>query len=497
MQGMSVSAGAARLVRLASIAVAALVGGCAITAEPLTDAAMQAQADADVSRLTSRQAPVDGPVDLYEAMARALAYNLDLRVELMNEALSGAQLELARLDMLPRLIGELDYSARDKFNAASSQPLQAREQTIDRPSFSSNRDVLTGDLRLSWNILDFGVSYFRAKQVGDRLLIAREQTQRVINRVLEDVRTAYWRAVSSQRLGLRMGSLLRQVEQSLAETEAVKRRKLRSPLAALTAKRELLGVRRELLALRRTLQLGKIQLAALMNVRPGDDFEVLVPAELPTPRSIDTDKSVLEQLALTARPELRENALRKRINANETRAALLALLPGLELNAGIGYSDNSFLVNNDWLSIGASVTGNLVDILRYPSRRDELAARDALLDAEGLALSMAVLTQVNVSLAQHAHARTEYENASEFNDTQAELTSVVRSREQAQRISRQVLIREEMNALVAQVQRDVAFTDMENAYAAVMAAVGSRPLPNRLPGGDIDKLAFSLRQHWR
>ncbi|MGI9333155.1 MAG: TolC family protein [Gammaproteobacteria bacterium] len=487
----------ARFVGGGLLALTGLVmSGCAVTPEPLTEAAMQAQAEGDVGRLTLDQVMIVEPVDLYEAMARALTYNLDLRVELMNETLSGAQLELAKLAMLPQLVGELDYTARNKFNAASSQSFRGGGQSLE-PSFSSNRDVLTGDLRLSWNILDFGVSYYRAKQASDQTLIAQEQTQRVLNRILEDVRTAYWRAVSNERLQHRMDALMTDVEQALGEMGRVERRKLRSPLVTLTAQRELLGIKRELLQLRRNLQLGKLQLAALMNVKPGQAFTVATPSKLPEPRVIDADQADLERQALLWRPELRENVLRKRINAHETRAALLELLPGIELNVGVGYSNNSFLENNNWLSIGANVAGNLLDLVRYPARKRELAARDALLDTEGLALSMAVLTQVNVSLAQYRHAQEEYHNAEVYSDTQLALTDVVRSREQTRRVSRQTLIREEMNALVAEVQRDVAFADMENGYAAVQASIGARPLPEALPDASIDELAQALREHWQ
>ena len=44
------------------------------------------------------------------------------------------------------------------------------------------------------------------------------------------------------------------------------------------------------------------------------------------------------------------------VNMPEVRKAMLRLLPGLELRAGAHVDSNSYLVNNDWLSLGAAVS---------------------------------------------------------------------------------------------------------------------------------------------
>lgn len=67
-----------------------------------------------------------------------------------------------------------------------------------------------------------------------------------------------------------------------------------------------------------------------------------------------------------------------------------------------------------------------------------------MLDAERLAMSMAVLTQLHVSLAQFAHARREYETAGRYQGTQREIIGQVRSGVKAGSVNEQALIREEM-----------------------------------------------------
>ena len=82
-------------------------------------------------------------------------------------------------------------------------PTAIGEQSLTS-STSSERDVRTSDIRFSWHILDFGLSYIRAKQAADKVLIAEETRRRVVNRMVENVRTAYWRAVAATRLMSRL-----------------------------------------------------------------------------------------------------------------------------------------------------------------------------------------------------------------------------------------------------------------------------------------------------
>ena len=54
-------------------------------------------------------------------------------------------------------------------------------------------------------------------------------------------------------------------------------------------------------------------------------------------------------VALRNRPEVLELLYKNRINQDETTAALLELLPGVQLYAGASFDSNDFLFNNNWL----------------------------------------------------------------------------------------------------------------------------------------------------
>jgi len=55
------------------------VGGCTVSPEPIEKAELSAIVVADRASITGDQAPITGPINEYEAMARVVAYNLDNR----------------------------------------------------------------------------------------------------------------------------------------------------------------------------------------------------------------------------------------------------------------------------------------------------------------------------------------------------------------------------------------------------------------------------------
>ncbi|RKZ48839.1 MAG: TolC family protein [Gammaproteobacteria bacterium] len=465
--------------------------GCSVIPVPFTQDEISTRAEEDKSQLTVDQEPVTKAISLYEAMARALGYNLDLRLELFKKTLATRQLDLTRYEQLPDLVASVGYDSRDNFSGASSTSLTTGQQSLES-STSSDKDVISADLGLSWNILDFGVSYYRAQQAADRVLIAEEQKRNIINRILKDVRIVYWRAVSNDRLIHRLEDLMIRVTQALEDSKQVEYKRLSTPLAALTYQRELIDNKEELQELYEGLSLAKIQLASLMNLPLGEEYELVVnerPEDIP---SLGYTPQFMELLALENRSELREISYQKRINSQETRAALLSLLPGIDLNFGKNYSDNSFLFNTNWLSFGARVSWNLLNVFKYPATKRVAETQAEILDAQRLALSMAILTQVHIGLAQYEHAKNKYLTAADYNETQIKILEQIQTAAEVDAASQQDLIREEMNALVSEVRYDIAYAELEGAYANSYAAMGIDPSFDNLDTENIESLAKSL-----
>jgi outer membrane protein TolC len=472
-----------------------LMSGCSLIPVPLSQSEIEEQSRLDNDAVTFGQEEVTGPISLYEAIARALKYNLDFHLELQKKLLARRELELSRYEMLPTFVSNLGYGDRSNFSGASSRSLLTGDESLG-VSTSSERRVYTADLKLSWNILDFGVSYMRARQAADSVLIAEEGKRKVINRIVQDVRSAYWKAVSSDRLIAKLEDLMTRVKAAIVESKEIEARKLERPLTALTYQRELIGIKRELEKLQRNLSLAKIQLAALMNLRPGQTYDLVIPDRSRAIRNVSFSPQMMEQMALENRSELRELIYKKRINAKETKVAVLNLLPGLNLDFSGNYSSNSFLFNNNWLNYGARISWNLLNILKLPATRRNIKAKEKVLDAERLAMSMAILTQVHVGIAQHEHAKREYRTAADYFDTQKKILEQIESARKVDSVKEQSVIREQMNTLVSEVKYDIAFADIENTYANLLGSVGIDPVPYNVDEDSIEALSDSLKKHF-
>lgn len=477
--------------------ISVFVAGCSFIPVPLTHEELKEQSSEDRVLVTQNQEPVNGPISMHEAIARALKYNLDFHLEFAEKILAQTELDVSRYELLPQLVARSGYDGRDNFSGSSSQSLITGSQSLST-STSSNRDIFTSDLKLTWNVLDFGLSYIRANQNADRVLIAEEEKRKVINRIVQDVRTAYWRAVTNDRLSLKVEKLLERVTKAIEESKQIEIKRLDRPLTALTYQRELIGIKRELEELQRDLSLAKIQLAALMNLRPGEDYQLIIPDRTAVVNKVDISPEMMEQLSLENRPEIRTISYEERINKKEAKAAILRLLPGLDLNFGKNYTSNSFVFNTNWLSYGAQVSWNLLNVFKLPATKRELGARSKVLEARRLALTMAIMTQVHVSLAQYEHSQREYLTAGDFFDTQQKILDQLQSGVAARTVTEQSLIREEMNMMVAEVKYDIAFSDVENAYASIYAALGLDPFPidADVDGSSVETLSKSIMNYF-
>ena len=87
-----------------------------------------------------------------------------------------------------------------------------------------------------------------------------------------------------------------------------------------------------------------------MNTRPDAGFSLAPAPSDSAPATLDIPADRMVHLALMNRPELREQAYDARINEKEATAALLELLPGIDLSAGVNANSNSYLMNKTWVS---------------------------------------------------------------------------------------------------------------------------------------------------
>lgn len=477
---MNISAhGATTTMRLImSVSVLALVTACAVIPEPFSQSEFNAKAQADRQAMFADQAPLNHPLTLEEAVDRVLRYNLDRRARMMEEALALGQLQLDRFDLLPRLTANAGYTGRSEPDSTVSRNAvtQANDPT---PSYSRDRDVVTSDLGLTWNLLDFGVSYYTAHQNADRSLIASERRRKAVQLLAQEVRFSFWRAAAAQELRDKVGRVVTAAERALTDSQQVEAEKLRNPTDSLRMQKTLLESIRQLELIDQELAAAKAELAALINVPPGSTFTLAVDTAMPLPTvALSVDR--MEEIALANNPDLREQDYQSRIMIDETRKEILKLLPGITVSASRQYDSNSFLASNHWNEVGARVSWNLLNVVSAPDRIDFSETREQVAEAKRIALRMAVLSQVHVINHQLSSASRQYQRATQLWQVEQRLAQALANQQRGGTQSEIDRIVSETSAIAAELRRYQTYAQVQAAFGKLNATLGNDPQPAAL-----------------
>jgi outer membrane protein TolC len=480
---------------LAAAAIALTLSACTVTPTPLTDADIRTRLANDQKSLFAGQEPVIKEITFHEAVARALKYNLDYRLRLMESALATGLFDVSRYDMLPKLVVSAGYSTRGNDSGGTSVSILTGQETLS-PSTSQERNRWLASAEFSWNVLDFGVSYYRAQQAADASLIADERRRRVAQNILQDVRGAYWRALGAQRLVGEADEMLVRVRAALEKSRLAEAMGLLPPPQALAYQRALLDATTLLSIRRQEIEFAKRELAALMNLPHGTDFRLADEPEM-RPPGVPRAMHELEQMALQNRPELREEDYRKRITVAETHRALLSLLPGVQFDVAGRYDSNQYLYNQSWTEGGIQVFSNLMRLIAYPAVEKTNEARLKVDDARRLALSMAILTQVRVAVERYNLALLDFEQADEASRVDQRLVQYAKAASLARVDTELEVVRTEARALIARFQRYASYANLQVAYGRTYNSLGLDVLPESIEKDDIESLAKSVASEIR
>lgn len=474
--------------------IALFISGCAVSTKPIDRMQSEQRSYADLGSMFSNQEPVTAPITLYDATARALKYNLEARLKVMEEALAQKQVDLSHFDLLPKLAAEAGYVDRSNTSASSSESVLSGTQSLE-PSTSQDRNRRVADLNMIWNVLDFGVSYVTAQQQSDQRWIAEERRRKVIHTIVQDVRSAYWRAVAAERLLSRIDKLIDRVNMAREASQRMTTQQVGDPIEALSYQRALIDATRQLEEQRKALSLAKTELATLMNLPLGTDYTLALPDEnaLPEP-ALTMDLSKLEKAALISRPELREQDYQVRISAAETRKAMLRMLPGLEFSAGGHYDSNSYLVNQSWADAGVKVTWNLFNLFSGPTAEKVAKAGESVAEARRQAMSMAIMAQLYVANANFNEALRQYHTGEELQKLDDKIVGQLRNRYKTGGIGELQLIQGELNAVNTSLRNDLAYAELRNAYGQIFATVGLDPLPKLQSSDNLTTISKALEQ---
>lgn len=462
--------------RIASIGVAfvaaVFLSGCFVSPNPISEQEHWDRAKEDMGSLYWEQETPTHPISLPEAIARAVKYNLDHRLSMMESAFHMNQLDVANLGMLPRLALNAGYTVRSNESASTSIGYYDRQESL-RPSVSTEQSHGTYDLSLSWSMLDFGLSYFQARQQADRFLIIRERRRRIMNNLVKDVINDYFRVATTERIGPQVAETLKRAEEAL-ETYSRLEQEKKGPLSqALEQQRALMTIISHLRSVSVQMAAAKSRLAALMNLPLSSNLAIVVPSddELAPPRLV-ANLPALESIGIYMRPDLREEMYQSRIDATEVKKDILRMIPGINLFSSLNGDTNKYLVHNAWAEAGARVTMDIIGVAGKWKQVKSSKMQQHVTRTRRLAGTVAALVQIHMSFYQYQQAVDMFADSKKMSEIDERILEVGRASARAKEAGALDQVRQAAIALTSRMERDRQLLEVLGAWGNLYFSIG-------------------------
>ena len=478
-----------------SLAVFTLAGCANLKPEALQDADIVKQAQTVKGKQTAAVEAINGPLSLEEAIARAVKYNAERQVRIMEEAMAYGTLDLANFDMLPKFMANAGYRSRDS-------DLLTRLEDLDRPNQgpvggrtrSSERQATTTDLSFTWSLLDFGQSYYAAKQSGDRVMIATERRRKALHNLVQDVRTAYWRVVAAEKLGQSVRDTMQEAEAALKGSEAAESSAMRSPMEPLRFQRQLLENLRMLELVEHELSSARVELATLAALPSGSNFTVVEPQAQINTKWLDMNPADMELQAVVNNPDMRESLYNARIARDEAKRAMLKMFPGITFSYGNRTTNDEYIVNQRWNEAGAQISFNLMGILSAPTAKRLADMGISMADQRQVATQMAIISQVHIARLNYANAAKQYMRADKIARVDSRMAEVVNARAKAESQSRQDSVAQQTASILSALRRYQALSNAQAAASRLQATLGLEPVVMAAEGKPLPEVVQAVQQ---
>lgn len=452
------------------------MSACSFMPKPLTIEQQQNLLQQDRIRAQSQVEPVGDLLTFNEAVARGLKYNLDHRSKLLEQAIAMGTYDLSKYDMLPKVLATAGYNYRNNYFITNATNSVTGQPSLSDPFISSAKDYGQAGLMLSWSMLDFGVSYFNARQNADRIIVASERRRRTMHVLVQDIQAAYLRAAAAQKLKGNIERTIAEANIALKNSDKVANGGLRPPLDALKYQKALLDNIKILETIDLELSTAKVELNQLINLPAKANLKLEDPDSLVVPNAyINEDIEEFEARAMIANADLRESIYNARIAVEETRKSMLRLFPGLTFNVGPQTSNNSYYVNKNWVEGAANVSFNLWNLLSAPAaisladQNKELAAQKRMM------VQMAIISQVHLSKIQLGNTSHIYRRAAEIDSVDGRIAKVTTARYIEGVASQAEKVAADASYIVSKLRKYQALSQLFAASGKMQATMGMEP----------------------
>ncbi len=457
-----------------------LLGGCG---KVMNDAELadhrEQQARTDLSLL---QPPMDinfeQPLTLEDVINIGMRNNLEVRIAKLNQEIASKETLANKLQMLPGLKADAQFTYRDKLRKSDVYNWQRDEDQKDY-TVSELKDSLEGNLTLTWNVLDTVLAYVRSNASEMREQVLERKRAREAQQLALELTEAYWQAAALEDAL----DYVHAVETRLKEVKgridsAVSTRDL-DRMDAAEAELRLKELELTIRQLQANLSSSRLELSRLMGFNQNVQYTLARPpikpivAGLPLTKELNIDS--LEEYALLHRPELYQTDIQVLIQKEEARGAFLNLFPGVNFFAASHYDDNRLLYANTWNSVGAGVGWNLLDI---PANLAILRGKEksiSMAELQRLMMTVGVITQVHIALLDYAIKVDRFRLLEETYGLAANLLNMAREKSGAGQLSELAVTQRYLEEMASKLRRDEAVVDMLVAHKRLCVSIGMAP----------------------
>ena len=418
------------------------------------------------------------PLSIEQVRVRALTHNSEY-------ARSQAQLlETVRKagvrgkELLPTAYANSYGTWRNNTSASVGEKVNETNSDAAREFYTAqDQGVAISNYTASWDLLELGLSSFKSNRRKINAYSEGEQNTYMCNKLIVDVENAYWRAVAFEQAEAKSEWLKGRIEYALELSKTRAQENPDTVLQELMFQREIIDINRWYQSLYRSLLSSKPDLARLMNLPAGAQFD-LQSTELPYDLGelAGQDALSLISTAYRNRPEIRKSRYVADLTALKNKEDLWRLLPAMRLFVGGNNDTNSFLLNQDFVSAGASLSWDLMRLGQIPSLRRKGALSFEHDQLQTQVMASAIMGQVMIAREQIQKLTYDVSLASTARSVQDDITSRFKESVKQETQAETYLVKEQLMRELVTLRQQMAQADLHTANARLQQSVGLVPL---------------------
>jgi len=435
--------------------------------------------------------PVNGPVTLEEAMARALKCRLSSEINKITKTLETPSLNIDEYESLShfaQMAGYEDFPSpwESKANAPSSLKISSVESQYG----------LSGEIASMWDILDMGMIYAANSWLpAKKNMVSDIIYKKAAFNIMQKTRYLYYKPASSGRIAGEVNVLLEKARSALKTSR--KADGILHKKSELDKRKKLIEYTRFLWSLAQKLSQAKTELAVYINLPSGASFKLVTPPwDSPRLPGLRKSPDSLENLALINRAEPDLEGRIAKGGIYEIRGAILGLRPGLDFDSGLGTGSDTMTYDKSWWEAGLKVAARIYRLYSVPVARQSHKTRQAY--NRQMALNMGVVSQLHLALQRYFLSLEEY-NLSRMDYEVSEKLIVKDMVNKSDTRGKADEIGKAVESLIAKIRYHKAFAGLENAGVRIYNSIGVDPLPPEMETTKLSALTGSLikaRARW-